>query len=66
MLDLGRTLLNVTERDPAATAIVEGGATLTCADWLDRVLRVAAGEYELERHGPGGGRGAVLDRPIRA
>ena len=43
MLDLGRTLLYVTEREPAATAIVDGDSTLTYADWLDRTLRTVAG-----------------------
>ena len=43
MLDLGRTLLYVTERDPHAVAIIDGKASLTYDDWLDRVLRVVAG-----------------------
>ena len=43
MLDLGRTLLYVVEREPAATAIADGDSALAYAGWLDRVLRVVAG-----------------------
>ena len=43
MLDLGRTFLYVTEREPSATAIIDGDLTLTCAAWLDRTLRTVAG-----------------------
>ena len=43
MLDLGRTLLYVAERDPCAVAIIDGHTTLTYADWLDRILRTVAG-----------------------
>ena len=43
MLDLGRTFLYVTEREPSATAIIDGDLTLTCAAWLDRTLRMVAG-----------------------
>ena len=43
MLDLGRTLLYVVEREPAATAIADGDSMLAYAGWLDRVLRVVAG-----------------------
>ena len=43
MLDLGRTLLYVTERAPAATAIVDGNVTLTYGAWLERTRRVVAG-----------------------
>ena len=43
MLDLGRTLLYVTERDPSATAIIDGDTTLTYGAWLERTLRTVAG-----------------------
>ena len=43
MLDLGRTLLYVTEREPAATAIVDGDVTLTYAAWLKCALRAVSG-----------------------
>ena len=43
MLDLGRTLIYVAEREPAATAIVDGGTTLTYDEWLERTLRTVAG-----------------------
>ena len=43
MLDLGRTLLYVAEREPAATAIVDGDTTLTYDQWLERTLRTVAG-----------------------
>ena len=43
MLDLGRTLLYVTEREPAATAIVDADAALTYDAWLERTLRAVAG-----------------------
>ena len=43
MLDLGRTLLYVTEREPAAAAIVDGESALTYGAWLERVLCVVAG-----------------------
>ena len=43
MLDLGRTLLYVTEREPAATAIIGGDTTLTYGEWLERTLRTVAG-----------------------
>ena len=43
MLDLGRTLLYVVEREPTATAVIDGDTSLAYADWLDRVLRAVAG-----------------------
>ena len=43
MLDLGRTLLYVVEREPATTAIADRDSALAYAGWLDRVLRVVAG-----------------------
>ena len=43
MLDLGRTLLYVTEREPSATAIIDGGTTLTYRDWREFTLRTVAG-----------------------
>ena len=43
MLDLGRTLLYVTEREPSATAIIDGDTTLTYCEWLERTLRTVAG-----------------------
>ena len=43
MLDLGRTLLYVTEREPSATAIIGGETTLTYGEWLARTLRTVAG-----------------------
>ena len=43
MLDLGRTLLYVTEREPDATAVIDGDVTLTYRDWLERTLRTVAG-----------------------
>ena len=43
MLDLGRTLLYVTERDSTATAIADGDSTLTYGVWLERTLRAVAG-----------------------
>ena len=43
MLDLGRTLLYVVERDPSAIAVVDGDTTLTYGAWLDRTLQTVAG-----------------------
>ena len=43
MLDLGRTLLYVVEREPSATAIIDGETALTYRDWLERALRTVAG-----------------------
>ena len=43
MLDLGRTLLYVVERDPSATAIIDGETTLTYGEWLERTLQTVAG-----------------------
>ena len=43
MLDLGRTLIYATEREPSATAVIDGDAAFTYAGWLEYVLRVAAG-----------------------
>ena len=43
MLDLGRTLLYVTEREPSAIAVIDGETTLTYGAWLDRALRTVAG-----------------------
>ena len=43
MLDLGRSLLYVVERDPRATAIIDGDTTLTYHEWLEYVLRAVAG-----------------------
>ena len=43
MLDLGRTLLYVTEREPSATAIIDGGTALTYRDWREFTLRTVAG-----------------------
>ena len=43
MLDLGRTLLYVAEREPCAIAIIDGDTALTYADWLDRILRTVSG-----------------------
>ena len=45
VLDLGRTLLYVAEREPSATAIVDGDGdvVLTYGVWLDRTLRTVAG-----------------------
>ena len=52
MLDLGRTLLYVTEREPSATAIIDGDVTLTYDTWLERTLRTVAGLDALGlRHG---------------
>ena len=51
MLDLGRTLLYVVEREPAVPAIVARGSSLTCAGWLDRVLRAAVAGLPDERLG---------------
>ena len=43
MLDLGRTLLHVTEREPAAIAVIDGDTALTYGDWLELTLRTVAG-----------------------
>ena len=43
MLDLGRTLLYVTEREPSAVALVDGDMALTYAAWKERALRTVAG-----------------------
>ena len=43
MLDLGRTLLYVAEREPSATAIIDGDTTFTYGEWLQRILRTVAG-----------------------
>ena len=43
MLDLGRTLLYVAEREPTATAIIDGDITLTYGAWRDHALRTVAG-----------------------
>ena len=43
MLDLGRTLLYVTEREPSTPAIIGGDTTLTYGEWLERTLRTVAG-----------------------
>ena len=43
MLDLGRTLLYVAEREPCATAVIDGDVTLTYAAWVERTLRTVAG-----------------------
>ena len=43
MLDLGRTLLHVAERDPRATAVVDGDTALTYREWLQYTLRTVAG-----------------------
>ena len=43
MLDLGRTLLCVVEREPSATMIIDGDSVLACSEWLERVLRAVAG-----------------------
>ena len=43
MLDLGRTLVYAAEREPSATAVIDGDATLTGAGWLEYVLQVVAG-----------------------
>ena len=52
MLDLGRTLLYVTEREPAAVAIVDGDTTFTYGEWLAHTLRTVAGLDTLGlRHG---------------
>ena len=52
MLDLGRTLLYVAERDPSATAIVDGDVALTWDAWVERTLRTVAGLDALGlRHG---------------
>ena len=52
MLDLGRTLLHVTEREPAAIAVIDGDTALTYGDWLELTLRTVAGLDALGlRHG---------------
>ena len=43
MLDLGRTLLHVTEREPAAIAVIDGDTALTYGDWIELTLRTVAG-----------------------
>ncbi len=43
MLDLGRTLLYVVEREPSATAIIDGETTLTYREWLECARRAVAG-----------------------
>ena len=43
MLDLGRTLLYVAEREPSATAIIDGGTTLTYREWRECTLCTVAG-----------------------
>ena len=43
MLDLGRTLLYMTEREPSAIAVIDGDSTLTYAAWLERTLQTVAG-----------------------
>ena len=43
MLDLGRTLLHVAEREPSATAIIDGDTALTYAALLERTLRTVTG-----------------------
>ena len=43
MLDLGRTLLYVAEREPAATAIIDGDITLTYGAWREHALRTVSG-----------------------
>lgn len=42
MLDLGRTLIYAVEREPSATAVIDGDTTLTLR-WLEYVFRVVAG-----------------------
>ena len=65
MLDLGRTLLHVTERDPCAIAVVDGDASLTYRDWLDRVLRVVAG-IDAMAIGPGDHFVTILQNRLEA
>ena len=43
MLDLGRTLLHVAEREPGAIALVDGATTLDYAALVERTLRTVAG-----------------------
>jgi 2-furoate---CoA ligase len=47
MLDLGRTLVAATEREPAAEAIVDGERRLSYAELLDSVCRVMGGLQKL-------------------
>jgi 2-furoate---CoA ligase len=52
VLDLGRSLIATVERNPLATAIVDGDLRLNYAEWFDRVLRVVGGLDALGlRHG---------------
>ena len=43
MLDLGRTLIAVTERDPDALAVVDGDRRESWGEWLDSVCRLVSG-----------------------
>ena len=43
MLDLGRTLLHVAEREPGAIALVDGATTLRYGALVERTLRTVAG-----------------------
>ena len=43
MLDLGRSLLAVVERDPGALAVVDGERRFSYGQWLDQVQQVARG-----------------------
>ena len=47
MLDLGRSLIAVVEREPDAVAIVDGDLRLSYAEWLERILRVLSGLQRL-------------------
>ncbi len=43
MLDLGRTILAVTEREPHAPAVAEGSDVLSYGEWFERIDRLADG-----------------------
>ena len=47
MLDLGRTFVAAVERDPRATALVDGNLALSYDEWFERIRRVVAGLDDL-------------------
>lgn len=55
MFDLGRTLIAVVERDPEATAIVDGETRFTYGEWFAHIRRLVGGFDEM-----GLGRGSHL------
>ena len=43
MLDLGRSFLSSVERDPRATAIVDGDVRLSYENWMSRISALVDG-----------------------